>query len=225
MTSAAVRDRLFLLAHDEDHDLAPLIRPGLLDFALAGATLIDLLLNGWIQVDDGTIRLTSRTGLPGDIIGERTLLHLITRTTPRAVRDVLYEISPTMYLRTQAALIAGGTIRQYRRRFRRPAHRLNDPRATGIPRAVVRNIVLATAERKPLTPRAGTDALAALVNAVHLYPPLYLGLGDAQIRSLLNLNTRAITVRSRPGAPARAIPFIAGCVEDAVAEHAVAVYG
>ncbi|GAB7043965.1 MULTISPECIES: GOLPH3/VPS74 family protein [Catenuloplanes] len=225
MSTATVRDRLFLLAHDNDHDLAPHIRPDLLDFGLAGATLIDLLLDGWIQVYDGTIWLTSATGLPGDIIGDRTLQHLFTRTSPRPVRDVLYEISPTMYARTRAILIADGTIRERRRRFRGPAYRISDPRAAGVPRAGVRAVVLAAAERKPLTRLAGTDALAALVNAVHLYPPLHLDLRDAQIRSLLNLNTRAIAVRARPGAPARAIPFIAGCVEDAVAEHAVAVYG
>jgi hypothetical protein len=225
MTTTTVRDRLFLLAHDEGNDLAPHVRPELLDFGLAGATLMDLLLDGWIQVYDGSIWLTGATGLPGDTIADRTLQHLITRTSPRPVRDVLYEISPTMYTRTQSTLIADGTIRQRRRRFRGTGYRINDPRAAGVPRAGVRAVVLATAERKPLIRLAGTDALAALVNAVRLYPPLCLGLGDAQIRSLLNLNTRAIAVRARPGAPARAIPFIAGCVEDAVAEHAVAVYG
>lgn len=224
MITTTVRDRLFLLAHDEDHDLAPHVRPELLDFGLAGATLIDLLLGGWIEVYDGTIRLTDTTGLPGDVIADQTLQHLITRERPPPVRDVLYENSPTMYARTRATLIADGTIRRHRRRFRSPVHRLSDPRAAGVARAVVRDVVLTTAQRKRRTPQAGTDALAALVNAVHLYPQLYLGMRDAQIRSLLNLNTRAITIRAPSGAPARAIPFIAGCVEDAVAEHAVAVF-
>ncbi|WP_033342062.1 GPP34 family phosphoprotein [Catenuloplanes japonicus] len=187
MTHATVRDRLFFLAHDEDRNLAPHVHPALLDYALAGATIIDLLLHDWI-------------------------------------RDLLYEISPTMYDRTQAALIATGTIREHRRRFRRTGHRLNDPHAVGAPRAALRSLVLATSARRNFTRRPGTDALAALVNAVHLYPPLYLDFSDAEIRGLLNLNTRGIATRARPGAAAHAIPYIAGCVEDAVAAHTVAVY-
>lgn len=222
--TATVRDRLFLLAHDEDHHLTPHIRPELLDFGLAGATLTDLLLGGWITVHDGAVRLTGRIGLPGDIIADRTLQHLITRSAPLPVRDVLHEIRPTMYTRTQAALIAAGTIRRRQRRFRRPGHQLTDPRAVGVPRAAVRSLVIATANRNTIDHQASTDALAALVNATSLYPPLYLDLTDTEIRGLLNLNTRGIPARARPGAPAQAIPFIAGCVEDAVAEHAVAVY-
>ncbi|WP_033346499.1 GPP34 family phosphoprotein [Catenuloplanes japonicus] len=144
--------------------------------------------------------------------------------TTRSGRDLLYEISPTMYDRTQAALIATGTIREHRRRFRRTGHRLNDPRAAGTPRAVIRSLVLATSARKNFSRQPGTDALAALVNAVHLYPPLHLDLTDAEIRGLLNLNTRGIATSARPGAAARAIPYIASCVEDAVAAHTVAVY-
>jgi hypothetical protein len=219
MTSATVRDRLFLIAHDEERGLSPHVRPELLDFGLAGAVLIDLLLARCVSVQRERVLIGRWRGYTGDVITDSTMQNLITRGASVPVRDFIFETAPTMYLRVQGILVAGGVLRPHRRWLRAVGYRSSDQGSSVIARATVRDLVLAAAHQRPIHHRAGSDALAALVRALRLYAPLALELPDSQIRALLDENTIGIRNRAKPDTPAYAVPYVAGCLEDVISEY------
>src|SRR3977135_3707363 len=113
MHSLSLRDDVFLLAHDDAGKLA--VPEAHLGAGLAGATLIELLLNLRTGVLDGRLVVLDASST-GDEEIDATLQAIDANTAPCGPRAWVSWISHGAYERTVEALVAAGVVRRTTRR-------------------------------------------------------------------------------------------------------------
>ncbi|GIM97956.1 hypothetical protein Ato02nite_097490 [Paractinoplanes toevensis] len=233
MEIGTLRERLWLLAHDDRGDLQPLLHPGALEIGLMAAVLVDLLLGSWIVVDGGRLH-QQQTGRRG------AAAHLdpITAGTWRAIGDDTPRLSdvlraaradlPTdqhhpyvrLYQRTQAALVAAGVVVEHRRVLRSSRYQLADPAGLSWNKSEL-NHRLVYYER-PASP--AIDCLCALVGALNLHTMLVTPYATSDAGKILRQITRAIPANAGPASPLAVVPHLADCMRTAVGDLATAVF-
>jgi hypothetical protein len=105
----SLRDDLFLLAHDDAGKL--IIQEAGISAGLAGATLIDLLLNRRIAVIDGRLAVVDPSA-SGDEETDATIEAIAANTAPCGPRAWVSWISHGAYERAGDALSAAGVVRR-----------------------------------------------------------------------------------------------------------------
>jgi hypothetical protein len=173
----ALRDELFLLAHDESGKL--LAPEGNLGVGLAGATLIGLLLNGRVEVGDG--RLDVLDGSPtGDPEADATLEAIAANTAPVGPRAWVSWISHGAYERVGDALAETGVVRRtvVKRLGLLPSARVLVCDQADLVR--VRARVRFAVHGRDL-PDAETGALCGLVRVLRLHRSLLLSMPSADL--------------------------------------------
>lgn len=223
----SVRDRLWLLAHDERRNLRPCIDVRALAVGLTGATLIDLLLQDRIHVQQGLIHPRGRHNGPiGDPVCA-ALEHAIgsgrnreshdPQLAPRLI-DVLRDPSLRMYDRTVGMLIAAGILVDERRRrgaqYRLDPADINQWLRSQFIRALFR----------PVESDATLDSLCALVRALNLHSTLVLPYSTEEADALLRRITNRIPERTGPASPLAVIPHLATQVHHTIGDLATAAF-
>jgi hypothetical protein len=219
-----VRDRLMLLAHDDDHGFGLRIHQPTLDVGLAGATLIDLLLAGWLQLAGEQVLLTpaGEHGSTGDPISDQTLATIWAARRPaRQLRTLLAALAPGLYQQVRDTQAAAGILTHTRSWLGRTRFTPTDPmvttRARGGPRAAVQQVL---SLRPGIADRAD-DAVCALLRVLHLHDALYLGTAADLDPALTAITTR---LRHQAGAPYSGIATITDTVDALAGDITVAVY-
>jgi hypothetical protein len=217
-----VREHLFLLAHDEDKKLRPLIHPSTLGVGLAGAGIIDLLIDDRIHIDHGRAYVTNlynrtRTGDPitDDVL---TIVHAVQPAPP--LPRLLRDLAGGLYERTQAGLVAAGVLIRVERRLR-SHYALTQPMATVSIRAAVRSRL--DGKTYQSVDYLIVDALCALISALGLQHSLMAFSTAREINEQLQQITARIANLSH-GGPTGAIPLVSAMVREAVGDDATAVY-
>jgi hypothetical protein len=117
-TSLTMRDQVYLLAHDEQG--RPRIHAPSLNFGLAGAVIIDLILAERLAADANTIGIRS-TAATGDVINDAVIGNIYaTGRRQRRLRSWLTALSIDIADRTGGRLHAAGLVTQtmHKRIFR-----------------------------------------------------------------------------------------------------------
>lgn len=227
----SVRDRLWLLAHDDRYDLRPWLDVRALNIGLAAATLIDLLIQDRIHVDQGRIFVRHANTSPvGDLIAADIFNAISEEHAPRlaevirgARADVLDEgHNPyqRLYERTLAALVAAGHLLEHRRRLRSTRYTLSDSHLI----STVRNEVnyRLVYPRRPGS--ASIDCLCALAFALNLHQivPLPLDVGEAE--RVLTAITESIPKHAGPDSGLTVLPHLVQVVRHTVGDLATAPF-
>jgi hypothetical protein len=224
----SVRDRLWLLAHDETRDLEPHIDVRALEIGLTGATLTDLLLQDAIHIQQGQLYLTGRHVRATSDPVAAAVLHIIgdgqSRTPPdpkQAPRliDVLRDPSLRMYARTQGMLIAAGVLVEQRRRMRGTTHHLDPANTNQWLRSQFNRRLLNTDD-----PDATLDCLCAMVGALNLHSALVLPYDTDEADAILRAVIQSIPKRAGRGSALAFIPKLAAQVRHAVGDLATAAF-
>ncbi|RSM40627.1 hypothetical protein DMB66_56985, partial [Actinoplanes sp. ATCC 53533] len=130
---SSVRDRLWLLVHDED--VRPLATPGAIGVSLVAATLSDLLLQGRIRVEQGRIYpITGRTDPAAEPFSTEFLQVLAEERIPRLaevlrgvridLRNEPHDLYRWVYEHTRSGLVEAGLLHQQRRAVRGSRYQL-----------------------------------------------------------------------------------------------------
>lgn len=233
----SVREQLWLLAHDDDRGLSPLIDRRAIGIGLAGATLIDLMLSDSITIDDGYVyphqqeptraarhaagsRSPTRESPPGTANPlTASVLHMIRDLHAVRITDVLRDPGLRLYERTFAALIAAGIVIEHRRTLRSTRYRLDDPATSGWVRSQFTRRLY-----RPVTATAALDGLCALIWALNLHSRLVLPYSTAEADTLLHTIVDELPARAGPDAPAIAIANLAIAVRHAVGDLATSAF-
>lgn len=216
----SVRERLFLIAHDEDKNFRPRLHLPALGIGLAGAAVIDLLIANRLHITAGTADLTdyfdhSPTGNP---VTDHVLRTVRTMTPRPPLSALLTLLGPDLYERTLGQLVAAGVLLRTSRRIRatyRPADIATMVRI----RAKVRYRLNGDQDNNVVT-----DALCALVSALQLHDCLLFFLSTSEIEALIQPVIRRIPELAADGTPITAIPRVAAAVRHAVGDLATAVF-
>lgn len=216
---ASVRDQLWLLAHDETRDLRPRLDVRALNVGLAGATVVDLLLQDRVHLRDGRVRLRGyQTGPTADPIAAAVLTTIRDRREPR-LAELLRDPTLHLYDRTVAALIAAGTLVEHRRLLRGSRYRLvDDAIAPWIRSQFIRRLYKTDVRDSAL------DALCALVWALNLHSTLLLPYSTAEADTILRTITEQIPARAGTVSRLAVIPHLAGLVRHAIGDLATAPF-
>ena len=227
-----VRERLWLLAHDDRRDLEPRLHSSVLEIGLIAATLVDLLLADRIVVAGGYVyrgapghRRTAPAVLDPITAG---VLESVTEETPR-LTDMLRagnadppagEHHPyvRLYQRTHAALVAAGIIVEQRRKLRASRFQLADPAGLAWNKRQISHRLVC--HDRP----GGTtiDGLCALVGALNLHTTLVTPYEPHEAGQILHTITQQIPARPGPTSPLAVIPHLPDRVRDAVGGLAAA---
>ena len=205
-----VWDELYLVCHDYDSG-APRVHVGALGIGLAGATLIDLLLNQQVALRDGRVSILEPQ-VRGDVIADAALSGL--RQGPRmpAVSVWLRQFAGSggLYERVRAQLVARGLLRRQRRRMREDRYPPVDTTWTIRAQARLRSVLYGheAADHQ-------AAALAGLVDA--LGAPSLLGMAEPDQK--VSHGLRVVASAHLP--PVR---YVIGCVAEGVGDHATAAY-
>ena len=199
-----VWDDLYLLGHDDTG--APRLPVEVLGIGLAGAVLIDLLLNQQVAIRDGRISMLEYRAR-GDVIADTAIGHLRQGSRLPVVPVWLGQFAndATFYERVRAHLLAVGVLRRRRRRLRADVYVPVDTVWTVRAQARLRSILYG---HEPADHNAA--ALCGLVDAVGLHQVLSLPEPDQKVRHGLRV------VASTHLPPIR---YIIGCVEQLIAGH------
>ena len=138
---------LFFLGHDPFTG-RPAVRRDVLDIGLAGAALGDLVLDGRITLDHGTVVLVSRYAT-GEAIADRMLAHVMGESEQHGVRDWVQYLSTGVFHAVVENLVVRQLLAQKEKRgfFRHTLHyQPTDLRAASGPRAHLRTAVLGKAD-------------------------------------------------------------------------------
>jgi Golgi phosphoprotein 3 GPP34 len=230
---SGVRDRLWLLAHDEHHELRPLIDVRALGIGLVAATLTDLLLHDRIYVQHGLIYLNSRhTGPAADPIATDILEAITEEQAPHiaevvrgARADLLddgYNPYRRLYDHTIAGLVVAGHLLEQRRRLRSVRLQFADPNLVTSIRADLRERLVMYYSRGQMDPAA--DCLCALVLALDLHSVLVLPFSTSEAEQILLEITGGIPVRAGRGSPLTIVPQLVQIVRNAVGDLATAPF-
>ncbi len=177
MHALSLRDDLFLLAHD---DAGKLIIPGAgLEAGLAGATLIDLLLNRRVAVLDGRLDVIDASAT-GDTEADATIEAIGANSQPCGPRAWVSWISHGAYERVGTALAAAGVIRraEARRLGLVPVMRCVPENAEDLVRVRAR-LRYAILDRE--LPDPATAALSGLVRVLRLESSLLLSMPTSDL--------------------------------------------
>jgi Golgi phosphoprotein 3 GPP34 len=231
-----VRERLWLLAHDQDRSLQLRMNLAALEVGLMGATMIDLLLAGLIRIDGDSIRSTrpwpsnavSRSGALDPITAG--VCKAFTDGPPPKLLDVLWAPNvelddgrhpyARLYQRTRAALIAHGLVVQHQQRFRSTRYELADPRSVTWHRSnFFHRLVYFERESDALT-----DCLCALVWALDLHEAMVTPYEPSQARDVLWRITEQLPARAGPTSALACVPQLAVSIRCVVGDIATAAF-
>ncbi len=230
-----IRERLWLLAHDEQRDLEPRLHPRTLEIGLMAATLVDLLLADRIGITtaDGLVYQAPPTrGRPVpaklDSVTEGVMQAVAEQSTrlPEMLRaataDLPAEHHPfvRLYQRTHAALITAGIIVEQRRTFRASRYQLADPAGLAWNKQhVTRRLVYHDGYGV-----VAVDSLCALIGALNLHTQLVTPYEPAEAGRILHEITQRLPERVGPNSPLTVIPYLAHRVRNAVGDLATAAF-
>jgi hypothetical protein len=229
---SSVRERLWLLAHDEYNDMRPRINVRVLDIGLAAAALVDLLLWDRITVDGGLIHWNAdNRGTVGDPIA-RDMLRVIAAGPAPRLAEVLHEAraellggapSPfqDLYQHTRAVLVAGGYLAEQRRRLWGTRYTLADSTLIFSIRGQL-NYVLALHPRRSAS--LANDCLIALVWALELHSRLPMPYSTSEAEPILSAITGDIPRHAGEGSPVTVVPHLVQLVRHAVGDLATAAF-
>jgi len=241
---ASVREQLWLLGHDDYGDLRPVIDRRALGIGLAAAALVDLLLQGLIEVkhglicrssealdDPGVYRTSEALGLADDPIGSEILSFLGRGPAPR-LAEVLRESRAEpfgttrtpfqrMYRRTRAGLVKAGRLEEEHRRLLPNLYRLTN--STVIP--AIRGQFN---HRLAMYHKAGADlamdSLLALVWALNLHSKLPMPYSPSEADPILLAITDQIAGTAGTGSPLTVVPDLAHLVRNTIGDLATAAF-
>jgi len=193
MRRMTLREDLFLLAHDETGKL--LIPEANAGAGLAGATLIELLLERRVAVADGRLDVVDPTPTD-DPEADATLEAIAANTAPCGPRAWVSWISHGAYERVGDAMVAAGLVRRtvVRRLGVLPASRTPVENSTDLVR--VRSRVRYAVHGRE-RPEPETAALCGLVRVLRLESSLLLSMPAADLLLSLERMTEGndVTVR------------------------------
>ncbi|TDO39019.1 Golgi phosphoprotein 3 GPP34 [Paractinoplanes brasiliensis] len=229
-----MRERLWLLAHDDRADLQPLLNPGALAIGLMAATLVDLLLDDRIVCRGGFLkphlqsgrRAASReldpitAGVLHELTGETSRLSDVLRAARAELPADQHHPYVRLYQRTLAALLAAGVVTEQRRTLRATRFYLADAGGLSWNRGQL-NTRLVYHDR-PSDPV--TDCLAALVWCLNLHTMLATPYTPGEAATILRQITEAIPRNAGPSSPLTVVPHLAACVRTAVGDLATAAF-
>jgi Golgi phosphoprotein 3 (GPP34) len=198
MQGESLRDEVFLLAHDDGGRLVA-AEPNL-GAGLAGATLIDLLLQGWVAVSEGRLHVID-SATTGDTEVDAILAAIAANTEPCGPRAWVSWISHGAYERVADALVSAGVVARTttRRLALLPVSRCVPVRPEDLVR--VRSRVRFALHSREV-PDPLTAALAGLVRVLRLESSLLLSMPTSDLLLGLERLTAAndVTVRQVTGA-------------------------
>jgi Golgi phosphoprotein 3 (GPP34) len=177
MRVGSLRDEVFLLAHDDSGRMvvsAPVVGAG-----LAGATLIDLLLQGRVAVANGRLDVID-SAVTGDDEADATLAAIAANTAPTGPRAWVSWISHGAYGRVADNLEAAGVVRRstIRRFGLLPAARCLPVKPEDLVRVRAR-VRFALHSRE--LPEPDTGALCGLVRVLRLESSLLLAMPTSDL--------------------------------------------
>ncbi|WIM95744.1 GPP34 family phosphoprotein [Actinoplanes oblitus] len=229
---SSLREKVWLLAHDEQNDLRPLIDVRALGIGLAAATLTDLLLQDRIYVKHGLIHTNrERTGPAADPIATDILAAITEEPAPRiaeVVRGARVDLvddgnNPYQRLheRTLAGLVAGGHLLEQHRRLRSTRYQLADSHLVTSIRADLRS-QLVRHPRGKCDP--AMDCLCALVLSLNLHSTMVFPFSTEEAEPILLDITGRIPARAGKDAPLTILPHLVQVVRYAVGDLATAAF-
>jgi hypothetical protein len=177
MRVGSLRDEVFLLAHDDSGRMVvsePVVGAG-----LAGATLIDLLLQGRVAVANGRLEVID-SALSGDEEADATLVAIAANSAPTGPRAWVSWISHGAYGRVAEGLEAAGVVqRSTIRRFGLlPTTRCLPVKPEDLVRVRAR---VRYALHSPELPEPETAALCGLVRVLRLESSLLLAMPTSDL--------------------------------------------
>jgi hypothetical protein len=181
MRVGSLRDDVFLLSHEDDGRLT--IAEPAASAGLAGAMLIELLLDRRVAVVDGRLDVID-SAVTGDASLDATLEAIAGNDAPTGPRAWVSWIAPGTYEGTAAALEAAGLITRstVRRLGLLPVARCVPTKPDDLVRLRARlRYGVSSAEM----PDAATAALAGLVRALRLESSLLLSMPTADLLAAL----------------------------------------
>ena len=226
-----VRNRLWLIAHDDERDMRPYVDVRALNIGLVAATLTDLLLHRLIEIHHGLIEpKPCRIDPPLDLITYGILTTIRGDGTAR-LADVLrgaradtagsrYNPYLRVYHRTRAELLTTGILTDHRRPLRPTQYRLTDPHTTAQHRSHFNSRLVHDRGEADLA----TDCLCALIWALNIHRALLMPYPPSEADTILHAITERIPTRARPDAPTAVIPHLAHSVRRAVGDLATAAF-
>ncbi len=181
MRVGSLRDDVFLLSHEEDGRLT--IAEPAASAGLAGAMLIELLLDRRVAVVDGRLDVID-SAVTGDASLDATLEAIAGNDAPTGPRAWVSWIAPGTYERTAAALEAAGLITRstVRRLGLLPVARCVPAKPDDLVRLRAR-LRYGVSSAEP--PDTATAALAGLVRALRLESSLLLSMPTADLLAAL----------------------------------------
>ena len=229
---SSVRERLWLLAHDEYNDMRPRINVRALEIGLAAAALVDLLLWDRIEVAGGLIYgKVGNDGTVGDPIA-RDMLDAITRRPAPRLAEVLHEAraellggtpSPfqDLYQHTRAVLVAGGYLSEQRRLLWGMRYTLADSALIFTIRGKLNHLLV-------VHPRGASslanDCLLALLWALDLHSRLPMPYSTGEAEPILSVITSNIPRHAGEGSPVTVVPHLVQLVRHTVGDLATAAF-
>jgi Golgi phosphoprotein 3 (GPP34) len=226
----SVRQRLWLLGHDDRHDLERLVDGRALQIGLMAATLIDLMLGGHIYLDSGWVCRDYRPGeartTPDPIAA--AVRYQITAEHGVPVIDLLRSASADpdepqphlyarLYERTVAELVDAGILLERQRTFRRAGYLAADQDDLRAHSGLLKNrLVFYPSERNDLS----IDCLCALAWALGLHATLVAAHDHARTECILRGITEGLAAVERPYSVVAAVPYLADCVRGLVGDLA-----
>jgi hypothetical protein len=198
------------------------------------ATLIDLMLGGHLYLDSGWAYRDYRPGearsVPDPIAA--AVLHQITAEPGVPVGDILRSASADLgdrqphpytrlYQRTLAELVAADIVVEQQRTFRRVRYVAADESDLAAHSGLLKHRVVYH-HRDRDDPR--TDCLCALAWALGVHTGLVTTYDPARTEKVLRGITDGFADVSHPYAVLTAVPYLAGCVHDAVGDLATAPF-
>lgn len=226
-----VRDRLWLLAHDDERDMRPYVDVRALNIGLVAATLTDLLLDELIEIREGLIHPTAgSTDPPLDLIAYG-ILTTIRDDGTAGLADVMRgaradtsgsRFNPylRLYQRTRADLVTIGILTDHRRALRPAQYRLADPYTTARLRGLFNYRLVYHRGEADLA----TDSLYALIWALNLHRALTMPYPSSEADPILYDITERIPARAGPTSPLSAVPQLAFGVRRAVGDLATSAF-
>lgn len=206
MRVGSLRNDVFLLAHEDDGRL--IIAEPAVSAGLAGAVLIELLLDGRVAVVDGRLEVVDPT-VTGDEALDSTLAAIADNDAPTGPRAWVSWIAPGTYDRTAMALEAAGLV------TRTTVRRLGVLPTTRCVPANPEDLVRLRARLRygvtsPEPPDPRTAALAGLVSALRLESSLLLSMPTADLIEALER-----LAASNPSAVRRVVKAVAAVISAA----------
>ncbi|GII83600.1 hypothetical protein Ssi03_15900 [Sphaerisporangium siamense] len=212
MNRPSLHQELYLIAHDDDGK--PLIQPPSLRLGLAGAVLLDLALNGRVNVTQGRIAVYDRSPI-GDTVADSLIPAILNDRVNRDLKLWIKQIAEDIYDRTCGSLVAAGVLTKVTRRrlgvLAQVRYQPVDTTPAVRARAGVRE---ATTDARG-TPDAHYAALCGLVGVLRLESTLYINQPSNRLVG------RLLTIA---GEYSRPVQEITQTVDTLIGETAVAAY-